>query len=268
MIREYLRLIRSRGRLIRAMRQASFLPRHKLIRQVEELGPWFHNFEVGEGVWTNSAGEGPGFDYPAVRWGRIADLLPEVKGKSCLDVGCSSGFFSLKLKELGAGLVVGVDDGEQTKAIGQARFAASQMGLDVRFEIMSVYDLDRLAAQFDLVLCMGVFYHLRHPLLALERLRSVCRGHLILQTITTRHAPDAVSELKPETVADVDLRSPVLMHESFPVMRFIEGTLGQDATCWFVPNPEAVFAMLRSCGFSVEEVLSLGHEVFVRARAR
>ena len=269
MIREYLRLIRSRGRLIRSIRRSSETPRHKLIKQIEDLGPWFHNFEIAGGVWTNPDGDGPGFDYPAGRWGAIADLLPEVSGKSCLDVACSSGFFSLKLKELGAERVVGVDDGEQPKAIEQARFAAARMGLDIRFETLSVYDLGKLNDQFDLVLCMGLFYHLRHPLLALEKLRSVCRGELIFQTITTRHSTSGVAELKPDDLAHIDLRSPLLTHESFPAVRFIEGAMGQDTTCWFVPNPEAVFAMLRSSGFSVEEVLfPTPHEVFVRARAR
>ena len=267
MIREYLRLLRSRGRLIRSMHRASRATRHKLIEQVEALGPWFHNYEIADGVWTNPEGGGPGVDYPAWRWGTMTGLMPDVKGKKCLDVGCSSGFFSLKLKELGAATVVGVDDGEQPKAIEQARFAASQMGFDIRFEKLSIYELDKLKDSFDVVLCLGVFYHLRHPMLALEQLRAVCRGSLILQTVTTKHEKKA-SEFKPETLANLDLRSPVLDQVNFPTIRFIEGDIRGDTTCWFLPNVEAVLAMLRSSGFSIEEAVFPDHTIFVRARAR
>lgn len=266
MIREYLRLLRSRGRLIRSMHRASRSTRYKLIEQVEELGPWFHNYEIADGVWTNATGSGPGAAYPAERWGTIADLMPDVKAKSCLDVGCSSGFFSLKVKELGAARVLGVDDGEQPKAIDQARFASNQMGLNAEFKKCSIYELNKLEETFDVVLCLGVFYHLRHPLLALEQLRSVCKGTLLFQTVTTRHDLKA-SELKPEVTASIDLRSPLFAHESFPTLKFIEGAIGQDTTCWFLPNPEAVLAMLRSCGFSIEEAVFPDHAIFVRARA-
>src|SRR4051812_23158565 len=98
------------------------------------------------------------------------------KGKSCLDIGCSSGFFSLKLKELGAAYVLGVDSGEQPQAIKQAQFAAATLGLDVDFRILSAYDLAALGTTFDVVLFMGVFYHLRHPLVALEAAHAVCGG--------------------------------------------------------------------------------------------
>jgi tRNA (mo5U34)-methyltransferase len=236
-----------------------------MVQQVEDLGPWFHNYEIADGVWTNPTGAGPGVDYPAIRWGGIKDIMPDVTGKTCLDVGCSSGFFSLKFKELGASRVVGVDDGEQPKAIDQARFASAQMGLDARFDKVSIYELhDELNEQFDVVACMGVFYHLRHPLLALEQLRAVCRGNLIFQTITTKHTTGTPVELKPESIANMDFRSPVLMHESFPTLRFIEGALGEDTTCWFVPNPEAVFAMLRSSGFTIQQMtFPTEHEIFV-----
>src|SRR5215475_13351023 len=105
--------------------------RARLVAKIDDLGPWFHNYEIASGVWTNASGRLPGPDYPLVRWSLIEPLLPDVKGKSCLDVACSSGFFSLKLKELGAAYVLGVDSWEQPKAIDHARFAATTLGLDV-----------------------------------------------------------------------------------------------------------------------------------------
>ena len=240
-------------------------PQRVLVEKgITELGPWFHNFQLAAGLWTNPDGSGPGADYPDWRWRHVKKLLPEVVGKTVLDVGCSSGFFSLKLKELGASYVLGVDAGEQPKAIEQARFAANTLGLDVDFRILSVYDLREIGRQFDLVLFMGVLYHLRHPLLALEAVRSVCGGSLILQTITTPH-DSSLNEIDSDTLQKAGLRSGVLTDDRFPTVRFVEGALDNDVTCWFIPNPQAVASMLRSCSFIPNQtIFPTGNEMIVR----
>ncbi len=220
---------------------------------------------VARGVWTHPENEGAGPDYPAWRWRVIEPLMPDVRGKSCLDIGCSSGFFSLKMKELGALEVLGVDLGEQLHAIEQARFAAATTGLDVEFQPMSVYDVDELGRQFDTVLFLGVFYHLRHPLLALESIRKVCKESLLMQTITTPHAVAPLQPCPPGDCTDSGLRSPNLNQSGFPLLRFVEGGLDGDTSCWFVPSVEAVLALLRSSGFKPQEmILPTEHEIIVR----
>ncbi len=221
--------------------------------RVQELGPWFHNYEIASGIWTNSSGRFPGIEYPLGRWRLIEPLLPDVKGTSCLDVGCSSGFFSLKLKELGAAYVLGIDFEQQPQAIEQAQFAARTLGLDVDFRIMSAYDLATLARKFDVILFMGLFYHLRHPLVALEAAHAVCAGSMIFQTITMPHKKK-LSELDPATITNVHRDSSTMSDDRFPALRFVEGTLDGDVTCWFIPNLQAVAAMLRSCGFQPGQV--------------
>jgi predicted rRNA methylase YqxC with S4 and FtsJ domains len=67
---------------------------------------------LSDGLWTNPDYKGAGPDYPAWRWKFVEPMLPDVRGKRCLDIGCSSGFFSLKLKEIGANYVLGIDHGE------------------------------------------------------------------------------------------------------------------------------------------------------------
>ena len=223
-----------------------------IIEKVRSLGPWFHNFEIASGIWTNTSGRFPGVRYPLDRWRLIEAFLTDVRGKSCLDVGCSSGFFSLKLKELGAAYVLGVDFEQQPQAIEQAQFSARTLGLDVDFRTMSVYDLGTLNRRFDIILFMGVFYHLRHPLLALETIRGLCAETMIFQTITSKHEKQFV-ELDAAITRDVDLRSPIMTDQQFPALRFVEGTLNGDATCWFVPNLQAVTAMLRSTHFRPTE---------------
>jgi tRNA (mo5U34)-methyltransferase len=232
-------------------------------RKIVELGPWFHNFQIAKGIWTNPEG-GPGPQYPDSRWKAIQPVLPDVAGKTVLDIGCSSGFFSLKLKELGARYVLGVDAGEQPKAIEQARFAARTLGLEVEFKTLSVYGVAELDQQFDVVLFMGVLYHLRHPLLALEALRPVCRETLILQTITTPHEQQ-FTELDATDLQNSSLHSPLLEDARYPAIRFVEGSLDNDVTCWFVPNPQAVMSMLRSCGFKPGPVTYSGrNDIIVR----
>src|SRR5687768_13910132 len=69
--------------------------------RIAELGPWFHNFEIAKDTWTNSDGAGPGPDYPAQRWKHVQSWFSGFQDRRVLDVGCSSGFFSLKAKESG-----------------------------------------------------------------------------------------------------------------------------------------------------------------------
>jgi len=236
----------------------------QLRSNIGKLGPWFHNFEIARNIWTNADGTGPGADYPARRWQHVQPLFENLTGKSCLDVGCSSGFFSLKAKELGASRVLGIDSGEQLGAIDQARFASDVLRLPATFETISAYDLARIDERFDTVFFMGVFYHLRHPLVALEAIRSVCTGSLIFQTITTPNGMK-LNELDSQTTANVGLNSRVMHDDHFPALRFVEGQIAGDSSCWFVPNVQAVAAMLRTCGFvPVEFIFPDQQEVIVR----
>ena len=133
-------------------------------RQVASLGPWFHNLDLG-GVQT-----APNHflgDYPALKWRQFAEAVPtDLSGRTVLDIGCNAGFYSLEMKRRGADRVVGLDSDETYLA--QARFAAEVCGAQIEFRQLSVYDVARLGERFDLVLFMGVLYHLRHPLLALD----------------------------------------------------------------------------------------------------
>jgi tRNA (mo5U34)-methyltransferase len=255
------------GCRMNSAREVAEAERAALIQRVQELGPWFHNYELASGVWTNPSGRFPGIEYPLERWRLIEPFLPEVRGKSCLDVGCSSGFFSVKLKEMGADYVLGVDFEQQPQAIEQAQFAARTLGLDVEFRNMSAYDLAVLQRKFDVVLFMGVFYHLRHPLVALEAIHTLCEGTMIFQTITTPHQ-GSFPELDPMITNNIDLHSSTMLENRFPALRFVEGALNGDTTCWFVPNVQAVAAMLRACGFKLGKfTFTNDHDIIVSCNA-
>src|SRR4051795_8748122 len=126
-------------------------------RRVRELGPWFHNIDLG-GVKT--APNHPLGDYPAKVWQFFGSALPQdLTGRTVLDIGCNGGFFAMEMKRRGADRVVGIDS--DARYLAQARFAAEVCDVEIELQALSVYEIGRLQEKFDLVLFMGVLYHLR-----------------------------------------------------------------------------------------------------------
>jgi tRNA (mo5U34)-methyltransferase len=145
-------------------------------RKVDALGPWFHNLDLHGVPTAPSHFLG---DYPAVKWQNFADVVPKsLKGKTVLDIGCNAGFYTMEMKRRGAERVLGLDSRDEYLA--QARFAAEVNDLDVEFRNLSVYDVGKLGETFDLVIFMGVLYHLRHPLLALDLIYEHVAGDMML----------------------------------------------------------------------------------------
>jgi tRNA (mo5U34)-methyltransferase len=212
-------------------------------RRIGELGPWFHNLDLG-GVRT--APDHFLGDYPAVKWRRFAHAVPaDLTGWSVLDVGCNAGFYALEMKRRGAARVVGIDSDDFYLA--QARFAAEASGLEIELRNLSVFDVARLGERFDLVIFMGVLYHLRHPLLALDLLREHVVGDLLLfqsmQRGSTRVEP-AVPDHPFEEAAH--FRRP-----GYPTLYFVEDRYCGDPTNWWIPHAACAEAMLRSAGFRI-----------------
>jgi tRNA (mo5U34)-methyltransferase len=217
--------------------------RDQTARRIRELGPWFHNIEL-EGIKT--APDHFLGDYPAVKWRKFAGAIPaDLSGKSVLDIGCNAGFYSIEMKRRGAGRVLGIDTDDTYLA--QARFAAEKTGCAIDFQRLSVYEVGELKERFDVVLFMGVLYHLRHPLLALDLLREhVVNEKLIFQSMQ-RGSPD---------LAEVDQnydfwREDVFDAPDFPKLHFVEHSYADDPTNWWIPNRACVEAMLRSAGFEI-----------------
>lgn len=221
--------------------QGSWSP-EALRRRVAELGPWFHDLDLGHGVRT--APDHPLGDFLGEMWQQIERYVPaDLSGRTVLDIGCNAGFYSQQFRRRGA-RVIAIDHSDQYLA--QARFAASVHGLDIDFRKMEVYDIDTLDERFDYVLFMGVFYHLRHPLLALEKVAGLRAGRLIFQTMI-RGVPGTIPI--PED-APFEERA-MFEHPRFPAMYFIENRYAGDPTNWWVPNEAGMEAMLRSCGLKI-----------------
>jgi tRNA (mo5U34)-methyltransferase len=217
------------------------------------LGPWFHNIDLG-GIMT--APDHFLGDYPAVKWRRFAHTLPaDLSGRTVLDIGCNGGFYSLQMKARGASRVLGID--VDPDYLRQARFAADTIGVDIEFAEMSVYDVAALHEQFDVVLFLGVLYHLRHPLLALDLIREHVVCDLFICQSMQRGDPREEPLEKDYPFSE----TAVFERSSFPRLAFIEHRYAGDPTNWWVPNRACTAAMLRSAGFRVEA--NPEEEVFV-----
>ncbi|MFD1107360.1 TIGR04290 family methyltransferase [Sphingobium olei] len=222
-----------------------------LRRAIEALGPWFQNLRIG-GIET--APDHFLGDYPAFKFARFEPALPQdLTGKTVLDIGCNAGFYSLEMKRRGAAEVLGIDTDD--RYLAQARFAADALGFsDMRFEKLSVYDVGALGRRFDLVIFMGVLYHLRHPLLALDLIREHVAGDLMLFQTMQRGPADVlqVPEDAPFHVAATDQPPTYFDNPAYPRMHFIERRYAGDWTNWWAPNAACSQAMLRAAGFSIE----------------
>jgi tRNA (mo5U34)-methyltransferase len=227
-------------------------PRDGLAARVAELGPWFQNIRLGPGLET--APDHFLGDYPAFKFARFAAVIPEdLTGKSVLDIGCNAGFYAIEMKKRGAERVVGIDSDE--RYLAQARFVAETLGYpDIEYHNLSIYDVGALGERFDLVVFMGVLYHLRHPLLALDLIREHVAGDLMLfQTmqqgsVDVLQVPDDHPFFVPGT-----MQPPTFFDNSaYPKMHFIEKAFANDWTNWWAPNAACSQAMLRASGFTIE----------------
>jgi tRNA (mo5U34)-methyltransferase len=225
-------------------------------REIAELAPWFHNLHLPDGVQT--APDHPLGDFPRYKWEELAPALPaDLAGWRALDIGCNAGFYSFELAARGAD-VVGIDLDEHY--LRQARWAAQRLDVErrVEFRLQGVYDLARRDERYDLVLFMGVLYHLRHPLLALDLVAARARRLVVVQTLTTE-SEHSHSVAPPD---DLDYGERARLDEAgWPKATFVERRLFGDPTNWWVPNAAAVEAMARSAGLEV--VARPGHELWV-----
>jgi tRNA (mo5U34)-methyltransferase len=213
--------------------------------RLANLGTWFHNIELN-GVPTAPAhflG-----DYPRHKWESFQAAIPrDLSGMTVLDIGCNAGFYCFQMKARGAERVLGID--WDAGYLQQARFAAQVLDFDVEFRELSVWQIARLRERFDLVIFMGVFYHLRHPLLALDLIHEhVAKDQLLFQSL--QRGSSETSVLQQDYSFD---EQEIFNHPNYPKMHFVEHSYTGDATNWWLPNRACVEAMLRSSGFLIAQ---------------
>lgn len=199
---------------------------------------WHHRIEVAPGVWT------PGVQDTQAMLAQIG--MPEdLTGLRVLDVGARDGFFTFEAERRGAAEVVALDN-EPPHHTGFA-VAAELLGSRASYVTENVYSLSpERYGRFDVVLFLGVVYHLRHPLLALDRIHDVCREDalLLIEThmideglVDADGAWRALSDFHPDLAA-------------LPLVQYYPGDmLGKDPTSQWAPNRTALDGWLRGAGF-------------------
>jgi tRNA (mo5U34)-methyltransferase len=222
--------------------------------EIAALGPWFHNLHLPDGRQT--APDHPLGDFPAFKWRQIAGAIDEdLSGATALDIGCNAGFYSFQLAARGA-RVLAIDSDEHY--LRQARWAARRLDPAgrVTFATMQVYDLAHTEERYDVVLFLGVLYHLRHPQLALDAVARLVAGRLVFQTLTM---PGGEPVEPPD---DLPLQERARLTEpGWPRLAFVERSLAGDPTNWWVADDACARAMLRSAGLRI--AATPGEEIYV-----
>lgn len=201
-----------------------------LLKKIKQI-QWFHHIDLGEGIITPGAVNN-------FRTLKRLKIPQDLSGKTVLDIGAWDGFYSFEAEKRGAKRVLATDSYCWQKNVwsGKKGFELARKQLKSKVEDMNIDVMDlssKTVGVFDLVLFLGVIYHLKNPLLALEKVFQVTKKHLILET-------------------HVDLN-----FIRRPVMVFYPGKeLRNTSNNWWGPNPQAVVAMLKTVGFSRVEIVS------------
>jgi len=217
----------------------SGIKRETVLRKMNQVPFWWHSIDLGYGIVT--PGHQGGITHPTGTKNLLGNIkLPEdLKGKTVLDIGAWDGFFSFEAEKRGASKVLAIDNFYRDKLehTGSQGFEVAKEILksNIEFKKASVYDLSpEKFGMFDIVLFLGVFYHLRDPILALERIFSVTKDMLIMETHYDPYHGD----------------------KNTPLAVFYENAeINKDPTTFWGFNKACLLAALRSVGFKNPEVV-------------
>ena len=198
------------------------------------------------GVRTGT-GQEPSYR-PEERWAVFAPHLPEdLSGKSVLDVGGNAGYFSIQMKLRGAGRCVLVEPYREFAA--QAGYAAAEFGVELEVVNEDVHTCCLATEErFDYVLFLGLFYHLKYPVLVLDRLAEMTKDRIVFHSYSVEAEGVSGRDLE----RDLDRADDAEIDQSdFPAMKFIERRYNDDPTNWWFPTHTALEPMIRSAGLKV-----------------
>jgi tRNA (mo5U34)-methyltransferase len=222
-------------------------------RLVDSVQHWHHTIHFPQGIVS------PGAYDPRQLLDRLE--LQDLHGKRVLDVGTRDGFFAFACEQLGAE-VVAIDHTDPANTGFLA--ARTILGSSVEYVQANVYTLSpEQLGSFDVILFLGVLYHLRHPLLALDRLRALSRGVLLVESLvcdqsifTGFQQPQALAKIAPRLV-------------DIPIAQFLPfGRFHSDWTNKWSPNVACLRALVEDSLFTVEDVQQWGDRALIRAVAQ
>lgn len=206
----------------------NFLAARRSLDRSRELAKkgWYHSFQLPDGRVLDGV---VSLEELATRVGQMP-ISQDLRGKRVLDIGAWDGWFSFEMERRGAE-VVAIDCVEVPNFL----FIHKQLGSKVDYRVMDVYQLSpENIGRFDIVLFLGVLYHLKHPLLALERVCALTKEVAVVDSFVI----DGEEE-RQRGVA------------GFPRLEFYEtDEFGGQVNNWFGPNIACLSAMCRTAGFA------------------
>jgi tRNA (mo5U34)-methyltransferase len=221
-------------------------------QRIASVKNWYHRIEVRPGIVTPGVNDSP-------TCLRLLNLPADCRGLRVLDLGTRDGFFAFELERRGAEVVA--VDYQPCDATG-FRVAAELVGSKVVYIQDNIYNLSpEKYGTFDLVLFLGLIYHLPDPLWCLSLVRAVCKNLLILET----HAIDNCFSLPDGSAIPIASISNKLL--DIPLMQFYAGdALNKDYSNYWGPNVKCMQEMLVESGFAVEEQLVQGSRAIFRCK--
>ena len=231
--------------------------REELEREIDELGPWFYPFDLGDGLRTTSAIPPHVTKIFGTRLEMVTGVveryfgsrLPEIH---CLDIGSHEGFYSFEMAKLGVGHVTGLEYRDIN--LRKARFVAERVGLsqvDLRQGNVEELSPEQWGA-YELTLFLGVLYHLENPVLCLRNISRVTKELCVIET-----------QVVPEVEGEAEWGAREWTHPYQGILAVIDESGDFDAnntetghspivTC---PSPKALEFLLKQVGFQRVEFI-------------
>ncbi|HOL47414.1 MAG TPA: DUF1698 domain-containing protein [bacterium] len=209
----------------------SLMSKEEVIRLINSVPFWWHKIEVGYGLLT--PGHQGGIENKTATYETLLRIeMPEnLNNKRVLDIGAWDGYFSFEAEKRGASEVLAIDSHyrlEKDSDKSGFEVAKKILASNVKYQIMDVYDIsNKNIGYYDVVLFLGVLYHLKHPLLALEKIAEVTKELMILETFY---------------VNDDNKKAVGYFYE--------KDELNKDSTNWWGFNKKCIEALLRTAGFN------------------
>ncbi len=207
------------------------------IQELVTKTKWYHGWEIVPGIFTG----GNSFTNPKsalTRYGLDSDL----EGKRALDIAAWDGPYSFELERRGAEVVsYDIQDPDATAYNTAKRILNSECA----YVRGNVYDLSpAVAGKFDIVLYLGVFYHLKHPLIALENIRSVLKddGIMVFEGANLDYAWNVDRVIR-------DHRDDLEKIRHLPITYFTSGEYAGSWSNWYIPTRACVQEWHRATGF-------------------
>ncbi|MGC9336131.1 MAG: class I SAM-dependent methyltransferase [Anaerolineae bacterium] len=210
---------------------------------------WFHDWQLVPGVRTRGTS-------PMVERAPFFQIPEDLRGKRVLDIGCADGFFTFLAESRGAE-VVAIDSCPR-----QGFFLAHEvLGSRVEFHQTSIYDLTPAKfGLFDIVFFFGVYYHLRNPLLALERIANVTTEWALIESEVMASPPATTADRRRTWLPFPRKSHRLASQPEEAVSYFFESdNLWKDPSNWWVPNIPCLLQTVRSAGFPKVELVSIYH---------